>query len=139
MYKSCLDNGFVRIEFAAKVKEFISFAKQHCPTYQSERKIRCPCNYKKCRLVPYLDVETVEYHICRYGFVSGYHVGTNMVRTEMKARKTSTKWITILMMLMWEETIRQLTARCYTTWQVQVSIGITWKNHQTPKHANYMT
>ncbi|KAK9143170.1 hypothetical protein Syun_012570 [Stephania yunnanensis] len=68
-----LDNGFFRIEFAAKVKEFISFAKQHCPTYQSERKIRCPCNYKKCRLVLYLDVETVEYHICRYGFVSRYH------------------------------------------------------------------
>ncbi|KAK9141124.1 hypothetical protein Scep_010805 [Stephania cephalantha] len=68
-----LDNGFVRIEFAANIKEFISFAKQHCPTYQSERKIRYPCNYKKCRLVPYLDVETVEYHICRYGFVSGYH------------------------------------------------------------------
>ncbi|KAK9151384.1 hypothetical protein Syun_009693 [Stephania yunnanensis] len=60
-----LDNGYVRIEFAAKVKEFISFAKQHCPTYQSERKIRCSCNFKKCRLVPYLDVETVEYHICR--------------------------------------------------------------------------
>ncbi|KAK9128324.1 hypothetical protein Syun_017121 [Stephania yunnanensis] len=68
-----LDNGYVRIEFAAKVKEFISFAKQHCPTYQSERKIRCPCNFKKCRLVPYLDVETVEHHICRYGFVRGYH------------------------------------------------------------------
>ncbi|KAK9158064.1 hypothetical protein Scep_004638 [Stephania cephalantha] len=68
-----LDNGYVRIEFAAKVKEFISFAKQHCPTYQSERKIRCPCNFKKCRLVPYLDVETVEHHLCRYGFVRGYH------------------------------------------------------------------
>ncbi|KAK9092416.1 hypothetical protein Syun_027327 [Stephania yunnanensis] len=67
-----LDNGYVRIEFAAKVKEFISFAQQHCPTYQSERKIRCPCNYKKCRLVPYLDIEMVEYHICRYGFVPGY-------------------------------------------------------------------
>ncbi|KAK9087620.1 hypothetical protein Syun_030014 [Stephania yunnanensis] len=68
-----LNNGFVRIEFAARVKEFIAFAKQHCPIYQSERKIICPCDYKKCRLVPYLDVETVEYHICRYGFVSGYH------------------------------------------------------------------
>ncbi|KAK9106922.1 hypothetical protein Syun_022933 [Stephania yunnanensis] len=126
-----LDNGFVRIEFAAKVKEFISFAKQHCPTYQSERKIRCSCNYKKCRLVPYLDVETVEYHICRYGFVSGYHCWYEHGENGDEGPQNFYQMDNHVDDADVGGDDRQLTVRCYTTWQVQFSIGIAWKNHLT--------
>ncbi|KAK9114414.1 hypothetical protein Syun_021211 [Stephania yunnanensis] len=68
-----LDNGFIQRKFVARVKDFIEFAKANCTTYNNEGMIKCPCHRNKCRLLPYFDVQTVEYHICRYGFIPGYY------------------------------------------------------------------
>ncbi|KAK9100657.1 hypothetical protein Scep_024087 [Stephania cephalantha] len=70
---SRIENGFTRREFINGVNEFITYAKTHCRTFTTEGKIRCPCNHTKCRNRSYYDVDTVELHILRRGFVPGYH------------------------------------------------------------------
>ena len=67
-----LEDGLIRWEFAENVKTFIAFAKSQVNFLDGD-KIRCPCNRKKCRNRAFLDEETVEYHIIRYGFVPNYY------------------------------------------------------------------
>ncbi|KAK9082635.1 hypothetical protein Scep_029106 [Stephania cephalantha] len=68
------EGGYIRLEFVAGVKEFIKFAMQHCTTSLNEAKIRCPC--RKCRNDKYYDVDTVELHLVRGGFVPDYYCWT---------------------------------------------------------------
>ncbi|KAK9088039.1 hypothetical protein Syun_030433 [Stephania yunnanensis] len=68
------EGGYIRLEFVAGVKEFIKFAMQHCTTYLNKAKIRCPC--RKCRNEKYYDVDTIELHLVRGGFIPDYYCWT---------------------------------------------------------------
>ena len=74
MYKRYTD-GLLNLEFREGVNEFIEFACSHLEGKDGE-KIRCPCNQKRCQNRNYEDVNTVHYHLLRYGFVPRYFVWT---------------------------------------------------------------
>ena len=71
MYE-CLEDGLLKWEYATNVKTFIAFAKSQIQHLDGQ-KIRCPCNYKKCRNRAFHEEDVVEYHLIRYGFVPNYH------------------------------------------------------------------
>ena len=37
-------------------------------------KIKCPCNGRKCQNRVYHDLDTVKFHVAKYGFVLDYYV-----------------------------------------------------------------
>ncbi|WCJ44185.1 hypothetical protein M5689_024870 [Euphorbia peplus] len=72
MYKR-RTGGLLTTGYAEHVGEFIQFALSH-PTCMSGAQIKCPCPKFGCRNKSYWDVEEVEYHILRNGFVKDYQV-----------------------------------------------------------------
>jgi len=72
MYQRHDERGYLSTVFVQKVKEFIDFATGQ-ETYHRTTKINCPC--AKCWNVPYLDVNTVKFHLYRWGFRPNYYEG----------------------------------------------------------------
>ena len=67
-----LEDGLLNKEFMDGIDKFIDFACSH-PECMDCDKIKCPCNFWKCQNRRYYDVNTVRFHLQKYGFVSDYH------------------------------------------------------------------
>ncbi|XP_050217634.1 uncharacterized protein LOC126668486 [Mercurialis annua] len=72
MYRSHT-NGLLTTGYKDHVKEFIRFALRH-PACMSGVHIKCPCPKRGCRNTSYRDVDEVEFHLLKNGFVKGYQV-----------------------------------------------------------------
>ncbi|XP_055961044.1 uncharacterized protein LOC126672804 [Mercurialis annua] len=67
MYKSHT-NGLLTTGYKEHVKEFVQFALRH-PACMSGVQIKCPCPKRGCRNTSYRDVDEVEFHLLKNGFV----------------------------------------------------------------------
>ncbi|KAL6581941.1 hypothetical protein OROMI_005955 [Orobanche minor] len=74
MYKR-FEGGYLNPTFVEGVENFIEYATNQ-QRWKDGAKIKCPCNLIKCRNRRFLDVETVKFHLAKYGFVSNYFVWT---------------------------------------------------------------
>ncbi|XP_050222731.1 uncharacterized protein LOC126672823 [Mercurialis annua] len=72
MYRSHT-NGLLTTGYKEHVKEFVRFALRH-PACMSGVQIKCPCPKRGCRNTSYRDVDEVEFHLLKNGFVKGYQV-----------------------------------------------------------------
>ncbi|XP_050207513.1 uncharacterized protein LOC126656931 [Mercurialis annua] len=72
MYRSHT-NGLLTTWYKEHVKEFVRFALRH-PACMSGVQIKCPCPKRGCRNTSYRDVDEVEFHLLKNGFVKGYQV-----------------------------------------------------------------
>ena len=72
MYQRLID-GFLNLEFVSGVEKFFEFACAYSEWMDME-KIKCLCRRSKCHNHQFLDMETVKYHLLRYGFKLGYFV-----------------------------------------------------------------
>ena len=67
-----LKDGLLNKEFMDGIDKFIDFACSH-PYCMDGDKIKCPYNFRKCQNRSFYDVNTVRFHLLKYGFVSDYH------------------------------------------------------------------
>ncbi|XP_050211563.1 uncharacterized protein LOC126661740 [Mercurialis annua] len=72
MYRSHT-NGLLTTGYKEHVKEFVRFALRH-PTCMTGVQIKCPCPKRGCRNTSYRDVDVVEFHLLKNGFVKGYQL-----------------------------------------------------------------
>ncbi|XP_055960074.1 uncharacterized protein LOC130014948 [Mercurialis annua] len=66
-------NGLLTTGYKEHVKEFVRFALRH-PACMSGVQIKCPCPKRGCRNTNYRDVDEVEFHLLKNGFVKDYQV-----------------------------------------------------------------
>ena len=72
MYQRLID-GFLNLELVSGVENFFEFACAHLEWMDGEI-IKCPCRRSKCQNRQFLDMETMQYHLLRYGFKPEYFV-----------------------------------------------------------------
>ena len=72
MYKRFM-NGILNQDFLNGLETFINFACSQSRWMDGD-KIKCPCNNRKCQDMSFRDVNTVKYHVAKYGFVPNYFV-----------------------------------------------------------------
>ena len=72
MYQRLIDD-FLNPEFVSGVEKFLEFSSTHSELMDGE-KIKCPCQRSKCQNRQFLDMETVKYHLLRYGYKPKYFV-----------------------------------------------------------------
>ena len=72
MYRR-LTFGCLNQDFVDGLQSFLDFvsSQQQC---MDENKIRCPCNDRKCQNRVYHDLDTVKFHVAKYGFVPDNYV-----------------------------------------------------------------
>ena len=70
MYQRLI-NGFLNPKFVSGVDKFLEFSCAHAKLMDGE-KIKCPCRRSKCQNRQFLEMETVKYHLLRYGFKPEY-------------------------------------------------------------------
>ena len=67
-----LRDGFLTDEFEAGIEEFVDFSQRH-PELMDGTKIKCPCNDCKCQNWSFQELDTVQFHLAKNGFVRDYY------------------------------------------------------------------
>ena len=70
---SRLINVPLNLEFLVGLEEFIEFACSK-PEWMDGNKIKCPCTLTKCRNHSYHQIDTINYHLMKNGFILGFYV-----------------------------------------------------------------
>ena len=83
-----LINVLLNLEFLVGLEEFIEFACSK-PKWMDGNKIKCPCTLTKCRNRSYHQIDTVNYHLMKNGFIPGYYVWSRQWEMESNSIQNS--------------------------------------------------